>query len=60
MEAVIIPAKTVVHVGGIPVQLAVDTIVEAAHENMALLTGYHYAFLAEQPGVAPVMKAEPR
>jgi len=45
MDAVIIPAKTVVHVNGIPVQLAVDTIIETAHENMALLTGYHYACL---------------
>lgn len=43
MEAVIIPAKTLVQIAGIPVYLAVDTIVETAHANMALLTGYHYA-----------------
>jgi hypothetical protein len=47
MEAVIIPAKTLVHIGGVPVALAVDTIVETAHENMALLTGYHYANVPE-------------
>lgn len=49
MEAVMIPAKTVVHIGGVPVALAVDTIVETAYGNMKLLTGYHYAHLAEAP-----------
>lgn len=49
MEAVMIPAKTVVHINGIPVALATDTIVETAHGNMASLTGYHYAHLPEAP-----------
>ena len=53
METVIIPAKTVVHIEGIPVALAVDTIVETAYENMALLTGYHYAHLSDEPNAAP-------
>lgn len=49
MEIVMIPAKTVVHIGGIPVSLSVDTLVATAYENMALLTGYHYAHLPEAP-----------
>ncbi len=49
MEAVMIPAKTVVHINGIPVFLAVDTLVEAAYENMRFLTGHHYAHLTEAP-----------
>jgi hypothetical protein len=49
MEVVMIPAKTLVHIGGIPVALAVDTLVETAYENMALLTGYHYAHIPEVP-----------
>ena len=53
MEAVLIPAKTVVHIGGIPVSLAVDTLVETAYGNMALLTGYHYAHLPEAPEAVP-------
>lgn len=53
MEAVMIPAKTVVHINGIPVHLAVDTIVETAYENMALLTGYHYAHVPEGDAPAP-------
>lgn len=47
MEAVIIPAKTVVHINGIPVALALDTLVETAFENMRMLTGYHYASVPE-------------
>lgn len=47
MDAVIIPAKTIVHINGIPVRLAVDTLVETA--NMSLLTGYHYAHLGSEP-----------
>lgn len=47
MEAVLIPAKTIVHINGIPVALAVDTLVEMAYENMALVTGHHYAHLAD-------------
>ena len=53
MVAVIIPAKTVVHVNGTPVYLAVDTIVETAYGNMQLLTGHHYAALPVPPPVAP-------
>jgi uncharacterized Zn-binding protein involved in type VI secretion len=49
MEAVMIPAKTVVHINGIPVALACDTIVETAHEHMQLLTGYHYAHINNEP-----------
>jgi hypothetical protein len=53
MEAVIIPAKTLVHIGGIPVVLAVDTIVETDLGNLPRLTGYHYAGLAEPPRDPP-------
>jgi uncharacterized protein DUF551 len=53
MEAVMIPAKTLVHIGGVPVCLATDTIIETAHENMRLLTGYHYASLLAAPAVVP-------
>lgn len=49
MEAVIIPAKTVVHINGIPVALAVDTIVETTLGNRPLLTGYAYASLGDAP-----------
>lgn len=49
MEAVIIPGKTIVHVKGIPVQLAVDTIVEMSRANMSLLIGHHYAFVPGEP-----------
>jgi hypothetical protein len=49
MEAVMIPAKTVVHINGIPVALAVDTIVETAYDNMKHLTGYHYAHISDAP-----------
>jgi hypothetical protein len=49
MDAVIIPAKTTVHINGIPVRLAVDTIVETG--SMWLLTGYHYASFPETPKV---------
>lgn len=52
MEAVIIPGKTVVHINGIPVRLAVDTIVETTIENRPMLTGYAYAYLPELPGGA--------
>lgn len=54
MEAVIIPAKTVVHINGVPVALAVDTIVETAFGNMSLLTGYHYGHLPETVAPVPV------
>lgn len=54
MEAVMIPAKTVVHIGGIPVALAVDTIVETVYENMKLLTGHHYAHVADVPDSSDV------
>lgn len=47
--AVIIPGQTLVYINGIPVTLAVDTIVETAYENMHLLTGYHYASLPAPP-----------
>lgn len=47
MEAVIIPARTVVHINGVPVYLVTDTIIETAFENMALLTGYHYSHVEE-------------
>jgi len=57
MEAVIIPAKTLVHIGGIPVTLAVDTIVETTHGNMALLTGYYYAVLPEE-STAPIPESQ--
>lgn len=53
MTAVIIPARTVVHIGGVPVYLAVDTIVETAYENMHLLTGYHYAHIPDIADDAP-------
>jgi hypothetical protein len=49
MDAVLIPAKTVVHVGGIPAQLAADTIVETAHGNVPLVKGYFYAHLSGPP-----------
>lgn len=45
MEVVIIPGRSVLHVKGVPVTLAVDTLVEVAHGNMALLIGNHYAHL---------------
>lgn len=51
MEAVIIPGKTLVHIGEISVALAVDTIVETAEENIPLLTGYAYAHLPDAPPV---------
>lgn len=49
MEVVIIPGRTVVHIQGIPVYLAVDTIVETSHGNMSLLIGHHYASLPHHP-----------
>lgn len=59
MEAVVIPAKTVVHIGGVPVRLAVDTIVETAYDDMARLTGYHYAHLQEAPEGRGVVNEQP-
>lgn len=53
MEAVIIPAKTLVHIGGVPARLAVDTIVETAHGNMAQLTGYHYSHVVDSHPPTP-------
>lgn len=53
MEAVIIPAKTIVHINGIPVTLAVDTIVEVALGNMCQLTGYHYSSVPDSMPTAP-------
>lgn len=47
MEVVMIPAKTVVQINGVPCALAVDTLVETAYENMSQLTGYHYAHVSE-------------
>lgn len=49
MEVVMIPAKTVVTINGVPVALAVDTLVEVEYANMCYLTGYHYAHLPEAP-----------
>lgn len=58
IAAVIIPAKTVVQINGIPVALAVDTIVETAFENMKLLTGHHYATMpAPSPDAMPLPSA---
>lgn len=59
MEAVIIPAKTIVHIGGIPVYLATDTIVETDLGNMALLTGFHYAHVPSEPSAHGVSVGEP-
>lgn len=53
MEAVLVPAKTVVHINGIPVSLATDTLVETAYENIKHLTGYHYAHVSEDPTDRP-------
>jgi len=53
MEVVMIPAKTLVHISGVPVTLSVDTLVETAYENMALLTGHHYAHVPEAPTDTP-------
>ena len=58
MEAVIIPAKRVVHINGVPVQLAVDTIVETAAENVPFLAGYHYAFNVGVPANPPPPSSE--
>jgi hypothetical protein len=49
MQAVIVPAKTVVQINGVPVRLAVDTIVETASGNVPSLTGWAYAYLADPP-----------
>lgn len=61
MEAVIVPARTVVHIKGVPVYLATDTIVETAYGNMSQLTGYHYASVPERDAVPvpPSPAAEP-
>ena len=58
MTAVVIPAKTVVSVNGVPVQLAVATIVETAAENVPFLTGYHYAFIVGEPANPPPPSSE--
>lgn len=38
VEKVLIPAKTIVHINGIPVALAADTLVEMAAANIPLIT----------------------
>lgn len=53
MEAVVVPAQTKVHINGVPVFLAVDTMVECEYGNMALLTGHHYAHLVGPPAEKP-------
>lgn len=53
MEAVRIPAGTVLLMNGIPVKLATDVIVEVAHGNMQFLTGHHYAHLPDPPDTGP-------
>lgn len=39
------------HINGVPVRLALDTLVETG--NMSLLTGYHYASLGPEPNEQP-------
>lgn len=61
MEAVIIPAGTVVQINGVPVRLPTDTLVETAYSNMSSLVGYHYAHVpeSEAPIEAPSIGGEP-
>ena len=58
MRAIVVPSKTLVHIDGIPVLLAVDTIVEASEDAAPMLSGYAYAHLPAQPTDPPPSDGE--